>query len=116
MEAQQIAGLVAIAWLIAAMLMMARVIRRGRALAGELATRHPKIYADSGRPQPGFFHSARRNRFTQFVAQRKYDALKDPALAAKFDAHRKSEARTLLVLLISLVVVFSLILAASYVA
>lgn len=116
MEAEQAVGLVAIVWLIAALLLMARVIARGRALADELAARHPQFYAASGRPRPGYFHSTRRNRFAQFVAQREYDGLEDPSLAAKFDAHRKSEARTLLVLLISLVVVFLLILAVSYVA
>jgi len=100
-----VSGLIALAWLIGALLVMSRSIRSGRAAAAALAARHPELYESLGRPRPGYFHSVRRGRFAQFVARREYENLGDPMLSAQFEAHRKSEARHLLFVVASLLVV-----------
>lgn len=105
MDSDTLAGLVALTWLVVALLVMARSVRRGKALAATLAARHPEFYEKLGRPTPAYFPSARRNRFAQVVARREYEKLGDPALSAQFEAHRKSEARHLLFVVVSLVVV-----------
>ena len=78
---------------------MARSIRRGRELAETLATRHPDTYAALGRPRPGYFESARRTRFAQFVGRRDFEQLSDDLLSAQFESYRKSEARLILSIL-----------------
>jgi len=105
MNADTLSGLVALAWLIGALLVMSRSIRTGRAAAAALATRHPELYDSLGRPRPGYLHSVRRNRFAQFVARREYENLDDPTLSAQFEAHRRSEARHLLFVVVSLLAV-----------
>jgi hypothetical protein len=104
MESEKLLGLVALGWLIFAFILMARSVQRGKKLADTLATRHPETYEALGRPRPGYFHSARRSRFAQFVARREYDDIGDPALSAEFEAHKKSETRLVLSLVASLVV------------
>ncbi len=105
MESETVAGLVALGWLIGAFLLMARSVQRGRNLADTLATRHPETYEVLGRPRPGYLHSVRRSRFSQFVAHREFENLGDPALAAQFEAYRKAEARLVLSIIVSMVVV-----------
>ena len=105
------AALVAVAWLIGALLVMGRSIRHGRSLAEKLAERHPEAYEALGRPRPGYLYSVRRDRFAQFVARRGYETLSDPMLASEFDAYRKSEARSVISILASMLVVFFLLLA-----
>lgn len=104
MESETLLGLVALGWLIVACLLMARSVQRGKKLADSLATRHPETYEALGRPRPGYFHSARRSRFAQFVARREYDNIGDPGLSAEFETHKKSETRLVLSLVASLVV------------
>ena len=116
MDTEKVVGLIALAWLIGALILMAGSIRRGRKLAKTLATRHPEIYESLGRPRPGFLYSARRDRFAQFVARREYQKLADPALSAQFEAYRKSEARLVLSVIASLVIVALLVLAVRYAA
>ena len=116
MEPDKAAGLIAVAWLIVAILLIARLIRQGRELAAALAARHPETYEALGRPRPGYFYSASRTRFAQFVARREYEQLGDPALAARFEDYRKAEARLLLSLLLSLAVVGLLVMAVRYAA
>jgi hypothetical protein len=111
MESDKALGYLALGWLIGAVLLMARTIRRGRELANLLALRHPESYEALGRPKPGFFHSVRGRRFAQFVARREFEDLDDPTLSAQFDEYRKHEARLLWFLLASLLFVFILILA-----
>jgi len=105
LDAEKVAGLVGLAWLIGAFLVMARSIRSGRELAAALAARHPEIYEALGRPLPGYLQSVRRDRFAQFIARREFENLGDPALAAEFEAYRRSEARSLMWILASLLVV-----------
>jgi len=93
LDAEKVAGLVGLAWLIGAFLVMARSIRSGRELAAALAARHPEIYEALGRPLPGYLQSVRRDRFAQFIARR------------EFEAYRRSEARSLMWILASLLVV-----------
>lgn len=105
MEIEKAVGLVALAWLVGSFLLMARSIRRARDLTEALATRHPKTYEALGRPRPGYLDSVRRNRFAQFVGRREFENLDDGLLAAQFEAYRKSEARLILSILASGVVV-----------
>jgi len=102
MEPEQAAGLVALGWLVGALILIARSVREGRNLADALATRHPQLYESLGRPRPGYFESVHRTRFAQFVARREFEDLADPVLAEQFEQHRKSEARLLMLLLASL--------------
>jgi hypothetical protein len=102
---EQGAALAAVAWLIGALLVMGHSIRRGRSLAEKLAERHPEAYEALGRPRPGYLYSVRRDRFAQFVARGGYEDLDDPVLAHEFDAYRKSEARLVVSIIASLMVV-----------
>jgi len=111
MEAEKIAGLIALTWLIASVLMAARLVRKGRALVDTLASRYPAVYESLGRPMPGFLFSARRNSFTLFMSRREYQKLGDPELAERFEAYRKAEGRLLLILLGSLAIVTLIIVA-----
>ena len=97
-------GLVALAWLVVSFLLMARSIRRGRDLAEALASRHPKTYEALGRPRPGYFDSVRRTRFAQFVGRREFQNIADGSLSAEFEAYRRSEARLILSIIASGVV------------
>ena len=105
MESENVVGLVALGWLVGSFLLMARSIERGRNLAEELATRHPATYEALGRPRPGYLESVRRTRFAQFVGRREFESLADGPLSAQFEAYRKSEARLVLSILASGVVV-----------
>lgn len=115
MEFEKAVGFIELGWLIGAILLMAGWIRRGRRLAAALAEKHPETYETLGRPQPGYFHSVRRSRFAQFVAHREYEKLGDPELSACFENYRKTEARLLWSLLVSLGVVALLALTANLV-
>jgi hypothetical protein len=109
METEQVLGLIVLGWLIASVLLAARLIRKGRQLTATLARRHPETWEALGRPQPGFLYSARRNKFTRLLLSREYENLDDPELSAGFEAYRKAEARLLLILLASLAVVAVLV-------
>jgi hypothetical protein len=109
-------GIIALAWLVGSFVLMARSIRRGRDLADALAARHPEIYQALGRPRPGYFESVRRTRFAQFVGRREFEDLADGSLSAEFEAYRKSEARLIVFILASGVVVAALGLAVRHAA
>jgi len=113
-ETEKLVAFVALGWLIGAVLLMARSVRRGRGLAAVFAARHPERYAALGRPRPGFLYSVRRNRFAQFVARREFEELGDPELAAQFADYRRAETRLVLAVLASMVVVALLGLAVRY--
>ncbi|MDX1402950.1 MAG: hypothetical protein R3192_00355 [Woeseiaceae bacterium] len=113
MEPGKAVAYLALGWLIGATIAMARSIRRGRALAAALAERHPERYEALGRPQPGWFESARRTRFAQFVMRREYENLGDPELSARFDDYRGAELRLLVAVLGTMVVVAALGIAVS---
>ena len=116
MEIEKVLGLILLGWLIGAVLLAARLVRRGRELTMVLATQHPEKYEALGRPRPGFLQSARRSQFTQFISRRAYRNLGDPALSARFEDYRKAEARLLISLLVSLVIVALLVLMVRHVA
>lgn len=101
MESEEVAGLVALSWMVVSLFLMARRIRRGRELAEALATRHPAAYEALGRPRPGYLESVRRARFSQFVGRRGFEKLADGALSARFEAYRKTESRLILSIPIS---------------
>lgn len=115
MDVEKVLGFIVLGWLIGAVLLMARWVRRGRRLVTLLATRYPETYEALGRPQPGFLQSARRSQFTRFMSRRKYEDLEDPALAVQFEQYRKAEVRLLVLLLVSLVIVGLLVMTVRYV-
>ena len=90
---------------------MSRSIRRGRELSDALALRHPELYEELGRPRPGYFESVRINRFARFVGRREFENRVDASLAARFEAYRKSEARSVISIIVSGAVIASLVLA-----
>ena len=116
MEVEKLLGVVILGWLIVAVLLMARLVRRGRKLITLLATRHPDTYEALGRPQPGFLQSARRSQFSQFLSRRTYEDIGDPALSAQFSEYRKAEVRLLKLLLVSLVIVALIVLTVRHAA
>lgn len=116
MNFEKTAGLLALAWLVGAFVLMARSVQRGRRLADALAMRHPKLYESLGRPRPGYFDSIQRSRFARFVGRREFDSLPDPVLAEQFEEHRKAENRLLFWLLTSLGALGLLILLVQYAA
>ena len=116
MESEKVVGLIALGWLIGSFLLMARSIRRGRDLAEALATRHPATYEALGRPRPGYLESVRRTRFAQFVGRREFENLADASLPAQFEAYRKSEARLIVFILGSGVIVVLLAFAVRHAA
>jgi hypothetical protein len=111
MESEKALGLIALVWLVGSFLLMIRSIREGRDLAEALATRHPETYEALGRPRPGYLESVRRTRFAQFVGRREFEDLADESLSPQFEAYRKSEARLILSILASGLVVVLLALA-----
>ena len=116
MGSEKVLGFVAVGWLVASCLLMARSIRRGRDLADALAARHPATYEALGRPRPGYFESVRRTRFAQFVGRREYEHLTDESLGAQFETYRKAEARVVLSVLASGAIVASLVFAVRHAA
>lgn len=109
-------ALIASAWLVGSLLLMARSIRKGRDLADALAARHPEIYQALGRPRPGYFESVRRTRFAQFVGRREFENLADGSLSAEFEAFRKSEARLVISSVASGVLLAALAMVGRYAA
>jgi hypothetical protein len=116
MDSDKVLGLIALGWLVGAVLLLARFVRRGQALAATLGTQHPETYEALGRPQPGYLQSVRRSRFARFVASREYENLGNSALSAQFEDYRKAEARLLLCLLASLGIVALLVFVVHHVA
>ena len=100
----------ALAWLIGSILLMMHTVGQGRKLARRLAERHPRAYETLGRPLPGILQSARGRRFARFVARREFATLDDPALAAEFEAYKNREARVVIGLLASMLLVFGLVM------
>jgi hypothetical protein len=116
MKFENVLAVIALTWLVASVLLMARSIRRGRELAEALAARHPATYEALGRPRPGYFESVRRTRFAQFVGRREFASLTDGSLSAEFEAYRRSESRLVLCILVSGAIVASLVLVARHAA
>ena len=109
MTSEKAVGIVALAGLVGALLLMARLIQKGRKMVALLAQRHPDTYEALGRPRPGYFHSPRRSSFSRFIASREYMDLADAELCAQFDAYRKDEAKLLISLLGTLAIVAGLV-------
>lgn len=111
MNPEKVLALVALVWLIVSVSLMSRSVRRGRELSDALALHHPALYEELGRPQPGYFESVRRNRFARFVGRREFADAVDASLAARFESYRKSEARSVLIIVASGAVIALLVLA-----
>ena len=105
METNYAVAIAAALWIFAALAVLIRSVLRGRALADDLATRHPDPYEGWGRPRPGWFESLRRNLWFRFVMRREYLDLGDPPLVERFDAYRRAEIRSLVATLVWLAVV-----------
>ena len=109
MMSEKVVAIVALVWLFSSVLLMARLIRRGRKLVSVFEANDPETYETMGRPRPGFFESARRRRFSQFLARREYLKLTDAELADEFESYRKAENRLLASVLVTLGIVAALI-------
>ena len=79
-------------------LLLAASVYRGRKLCRLFAERMPQKYAELGSPLPGFFHSARRTAYFQFIMRRKFEGLGDPQLAESFSGLHRFEIRQLVFL------------------
>lgn len=79
-------------------LLLAVSVYRGRKLCRVLAERMPLKYAELGSPLPGYFHSARRAAYFQFIMRRKFEELGDPQLAESFSRLHRFEVRQLVFL------------------
>jgi len=100
----------AVGWLVVALGVLARSLRRGRELADALAARHPQTYEALGRPRPTWLDSVQRDRFARFVGRREFREIADPPLVAEFEAHRRTEVRELAFVLSTLGLVGALVL------
>lgn len=81
-------------------LLLAISVYRGRKLCRVLAERMPLKYAELGSPLPGYFHSARRAAYFQFIMRRKFEGLEDLQLAESFSHLHRFEVRQLIFLAI----------------
>lgn len=91
-EALGVAGLL---FLLAFILSIIFLNRRGRHLSLLVERQQPDLYADLGRPLPTTFPSERRMKFDEFIMQRGYEALSDPELVREFARLRRLETRLL---------------------
>ena len=91
-------------FLLAFILSIILLNRRGRHLSLQVERQQPDLYRELGRPLPTTFPSDRRMHFDEFIMQRGYEALSDPELVRQFARLRKLETRLLgLAILILLV-------------
>jgi hypothetical protein len=81
--------------------------RRGRSLSLRLEREQPDLYERFGRPLPTTFPSERRMHFDEFIMQRHYEALLDTDLARQFARLRQLETRLLGLAILVLLVLAS---------
>lgn len=79
-------------------LLFAASVYRGNKLCRLLAERMPQKYAELGSPRPGYFHSARRTAYFQFIMRRKFEDLGDLQLIESFSRLYRWEVRQLIFL------------------
>lgn len=91
-KALALAGLL---FLLAFVLSIVMLNRRGRRLSLLLAEKQPDLYAELGRPLPTMLPSERRMHFDEFIMRRAYETLTDPELARRFARLRQLETRLL---------------------
>ena len=117
MEPEKVLAVLAIVWLIASFLAMARSIRRLKRstwyifrirLPAETRT-HPLASGDHE-----VRRDLRRTRFSRIVGRREFEQLGDEILAAHFEIYRKNEARIVLSAILSGSVLALLVLALRY--
>jgi hypothetical protein len=91
-QALALAGLL---FLLAFVLSIIMLNRRGRTLSLLLEEQQPDLYSEIGRPLPTILPSERRMHFDEFIMRRDYDTLTDPDLARRFGRLRQLETRLL---------------------
>ncbi|MGD8496749.1 MAG: hypothetical protein PVF05_11195 [Gemmatimonadales bacterium] len=106
MTPHQALGLAGLLFLLAFVLSIVMLNRRGRRLSLLLAEQQPDVYEELGRPLPTTFPSERRMHFDEFIMRRDYETLLDPDLARQFGRLRQLETR-LLGLAVLILVVFA---------
>lgn len=99
-------ALAGLLFLLAFVLSIIMLNRRGRRLSLLLAEQQPDLYTELGRPLPTIFPSERRMHFDEFIMRRGYETLTDPDLARRFSRLRQLETR-----LIGLAILVLLVLA-----
>lgn len=88
-------ALAGLLFLMAFVLSIVMLNRRGRRLSLLLAEQQPDLYEELGRPLPTIFPSERRMHFDEFIMRRGYETLTDPDLARRFGRLRQLETRLL---------------------
>ena len=111
-----IVGAVTVAFMVTSALLLIRSVGRGRRIAELLESRHPDEYRQLGRPRPGYFQSARRWRFDQFIMGREYLDLKNPDLIAQCERLRGYNLRVLVFVVSGFVVLGAVLVWLWYVA
>ena len=91
MRAEHFTVIFGMLFLAVASLRMILGILRGRSLCEQFARRLPAEYAHHNEPRPAFFYTARSASYSEFVLQRKFLALPDPALVKQFELRRREE-------------------------
>lgn len=108
MTPQEALGLGTGLFLLAFVISIVWLNRRGRALSLQLEREQPDLYERFGRPLPTTFPSERRMHFDDFIMQRHYLNLIDTDLARQFARLRQLETR-----LIGLAILVLLVLASA---
>ncbi len=106
MTPRQALGLAGLLFMVAFVLSIITLNRRGRRLALRLKKQQPDLYEELGQPLPTTFPSERRLRFDEFIMRRDYETLPDRDLAKRFGRLRQLETR-LIGLAILLLIVFA---------
>lgn len=88
-------ALAGLLFLLAFVLSIIMLNRRGRRLSLLLAEQQPDLYDELGRPLPTILPSERRMHFDEFIMRRGYETLTDPDLARRFGRLRQLETRLL---------------------
>jgi hypothetical protein len=88
-------ALAGLLFLLAFVLSIVMLNRRGRSLSLLLEDQQPDLYAELGRPLPTILPSERRMHFDEFIMRRDYETLTDSDLARRFGRLRQLETRLL---------------------
>lgn len=98
MNPEHVVAVAGLCFLVVGGLLLTWSVYRGRRLCGVLAQHFPREYANLGSPLPGYFYSARRTAYLQFIMQQKFRDLPNPELVKSFAALYRFETSQLVYL------------------
>ena len=99
MISEHIVAVSGLCFLVVGGLLLTWSVYCGRRLCRLLAERFPEKYSDLGSPLPGYFYSARRTAYLQFIMQKKFQDLPNPELVSAFAELYRLEAWQLVYLI-----------------